>query len=524
MYFYGPENFDLAAIRTKLEKINGLSLIRELPLHQDFLDTFDWRLFNAQGYMIREQHGQENRFLWRHLADDDLQGSVTLHRDSPGFSWDFPASPIQKRLAKIISMRRLLPVLKMETHRLEYHALDGEEKKTATLCLDQNQITCPLGATEVISEWSLQLLPVKGYEKEAGKIARKLQQIGFGRRKHPYLHETLQRFGIAPGTYSSKLNLKLDGKTRAADATTTILKTLFATMQENEAGTIADLDSEFLHDYRVAVRRTRSALSQIKAVYGDAETSHWKEQFAWLGQITGPTRDLDVYLLKFENYRSLLPEEYRESLEDLKKFLIQKQASEQKKLARSLGTARYKKLLEDYRAFLENSDKGEAANADLAIRDLASQRIWKTFQRIVREGKAITEDSPAEDLHELRKTGKKLRYLMEFFQSLYPAGDMKKLISGLKLLQENLGDFQDYEVQAQSIAGFSEEMQDKKTGSAQTFMAMGILASHLIEGQMSAREEFADRFKTFDSPEAEQKFRQLFGPQKKKSAKGKSQS
>ncbi|MFC7048456.1 CHAD domain-containing protein [Emcibacter nanhaiensis] len=524
MYFYGPENFDLAAIRNKLEKINGLSLIRELPLHQDFLDTFDWRLFNAQGYMIREQHGQENRYLWRHLTDDGLQGSITLHREAPAFAWDFPASPIQKRLAKILAMRRLLPVLKLTTQRLEYYALDSEEKKTATLYLDQNQITCPNGAADTVSEWSLQLLPVKGYEKEAGKIARRLQQIGFGRRKHPYLHETLQRFGVTPGTYSSKLNIKLDSSAPAAKATTAILKTLFATMQENEAGTIADLDSEFLHDYRVAVRRTRSALSQIKGVFGEAETNRWKEQFAWLGQITGPTRDLDVYLLKFENYRGLLPEEYRGSLEDLKKFLVQKQAAEQKTLARTLGTAKYKKLLDDYRAFLEDDDKGAAPNADLAIRELASRRIWKTFQRIVQEGKAITDESPAEDLHELRKTGKKLRYLMEFFQSLYPPGEVKNLIAGLKLLQENLGDFQDYEVQAQSITGFSEEMQQKNMGNAQTFMAMGILASHLIEGQMAARREFADRFTSFDSPEAEQKFRQLFGPRKKKSAKGKSPS
>ena len=38
------------------------------------------------------------------------------------------------------------------------------------------------------------------------------------------------------------------------------------TLEANVEGTRADLDSEFLHDLRVATRRTRSALSQIKAV------------------------------------------------------------------------------------------------------------------------------------------------------------------------------------------------------------------------------------------------------------------
>ena len=39
---------------------------------------------------------------------------------------------------------------------------------------------------------------------------------------------------------------------------------------------------------------------------------------------------------------------------------------------------------------------------------------------MVKMGTAIDDDSPAEDLHELRKVGKELRYLLEFFASLYP--------------------------------------------------------------------------------------------------------
>ena len=38
------------------------------------------------------------------------------------------------------------------------------------------------------------------------------------------------------------------------------MTTLFATMAANLEGTRADIDSEFLHDFRVAVRRTRSVL------------------------------------------------------------------------------------------------------------------------------------------------------------------------------------------------------------------------------------------------------------------------
>ena len=85
-------------------------------------------------------------------------------------------------------------------------------------------------------------------------------------------------------------------------------------MQRNEPGVRADIDSEFLHDYRVAVRRTRSALSQIKDVLPEDKVEHFKTEFGWLGQMTGPTRDLDVYLLQFEHLRNQLPEYMRDRL------------------------------------------------------------------------------------------------------------------------------------------------------------------------------------------------------------------
>ena len=37
--------------------------------------------------------------------------------------------------------------------------------------------------------------------------------------------------------------------------------------------------------------------------------------FRWLGQVTGPTRDLDVYLLKLPGYAEFLPPEARGDLD-----------------------------------------------------------------------------------------------------------------------------------------------------------------------------------------------------------------
>ena len=52
----------------------------------------------------------------------------------------------------------------------------------------------------------------------------------------------------------------------AGEAAAAILLRLLDTIDANVAGVLADIDTEFLHDLRVSVRRTRSALK----LFGDA--------------------------------------------------------------------------------------------------------------------------------------------------------------------------------------------------------------------------------------------------------------
>ena len=104
---------------------------------------------------------------------------------------------------------------------------------------------------------------------------------------------------------------------RADAAAKLILTHLLHTMEANEAGVREDLDSEFLHDFRVAIRRTRSGLSQIKDVLPKSITREFAERFANLGSQTNRLRDLDVYLLQQESYRRMLGPDIRPALAPL---------------------------------------------------------------------------------------------------------------------------------------------------------------------------------------------------------------
>jgi CHAD domain-containing protein len=65
-------------------------------------------------------------------------------------------------------------------------------------------------------------------------------------------------------------------------------------VRDNLPGTIADVDTEFLHDVRVAVRRTRSVLKLGRSAFPAHVREVWEPQFKWLGELSTPVRDLDV--------------------------------------------------------------------------------------------------------------------------------------------------------------------------------------------------------------------------------------
>src|SRR5271165_2825697 len=83
----------------------------------------------------------------------------------------------------------------------------------------------------------------------------------------------------------------------AGRALASILTVLLDTIEANVPGTVRDIDTEFLHDLRVAVRWTRSALKVCGPALPGELARRFKPEFRWLGDLTTPTRDLDVYLL-----------------------------------------------------------------------------------------------------------------------------------------------------------------------------------------------------------------------------------
>ena len=522
-YLLPPDGGDdlLAALGERFSLARGEAAQRVETLH----DTFDWRL-HAVGGELRTQPapraGQTDGGSWLVWTHGEERIRRRLESDArPGFAQDLPAGPLRDILAPLLAMRRLLPTVEIHLDAAEHRLLDDNRKTVARLEILHGEAIDP-EAVDRRAELAprLRIRPLRGYDDAFRRLVEVLEDdLALERAGDALPAAALVAVGRRPGSYSSKPRHDLDPSMRADDALVDILRALLHTLEINQDGTRRDLDSEFLHDFRVAGRRTRSALGQVKKVFPADALAPFRREFSWLGKITGPTRDLDVYLLKFPAYRDALPRSSgdrslaggADDLAPLETFLRRRQREEQKILSAALDGPRYRRLLQDWHAFLDHPPRGEAADAERPIVDVASERIWKAYRRVRNRGAlAVEHHSAAQDLHSLRIECKKLRYLLEFFRNLYPAAEIDPAIKALKKLQDNLGDFNDYEVQQRALGDFAHQMHIEGLASVDTLLAMGRLLDVLARGQESERRAFAKRFASFAAKKNRRRFEGLF--------------
>jgi CHAD domain-containing protein len=516
-----PDGTGLQEIKEAIESRCQISEDEPRFVTRRFHDTFDWMVFFAGGAVEECIDGTRRQITWRDLRGERPPLDQELDAD-PGFGAELQSGPVTERLLPVIGIRRLLPLLDVQSRVQTLRVLNEDEKTVVRLEVEENRFDDDARERQGLLSTRLRLRPVRGYAGEYKKTVRMLDQdLGLSPARNPLLMEALAAAGRMPGDYSSKLDFRLDPDERADATTKEILLHLLHTIEANVPGTRDNLDSEFLHDLRVATRRTRSALAQIKSVFAPEVVDEFKERFAWLGQVTGPVRDLDVYLLDFDGYQRSLPESLRPHLEPLRDFLLAHYDEEQKALSKELGSKRFRDLLKDWRAFLEAPvpERSVVPNAMRSSKSVADERIWRMYKRVRKEGLAIHPGSPAEDLHELRKSCKKLRYLVEFFGSLYPKNEVRALIKLLRVLLDNLGRFQDLAVQADHLRELAQRMREEGQVETDTLLTMGVLVGDLLDRQNKARGEFAKTFAAFDSEEHRSSFKNLFSAQKK-GAKG----
>lgn len=249
----------------------------------------------------------------------------------------------------------------------------------------------------------------------------------------------------------------------------------------------------YLHDFRVSIRKIRVYLTQLNNYFNNSKLKQFKKDFRYLAKLTNETRDLDVYILKFNNYKDLLPKNKQNNLNNLIEYLKNKKEIEYKNLVKILQEDKYKNLIEDFDISII-SDNLFKKKSKKAIK-VAFKNLSKLYTTIIEDGCMLDKNSPNSKFHKLRIKCKKLRYLIELFSPLYCQQNGTNLIKELKVIQTLLGDFNDFEVHQHKLKFFVNELNIQ----GDDLSTINILIERFEDEQNLIRDKFHNKFKNFKS-------------------------
>jgi CHAD domain-containing protein len=476
-----------------------------------YYDTFDGLLYERALVCV---HDTGRLSLIERNNGRMLAASRMGPPTGPLLARDLDPGGLRDALLPIIDVRALLPLVQIRARVATFSVLDDAQKTVVRVSLEEPAVVSG-GARRRTLRNRVRLTPVRGYEDELDTVIRTLEhELGFRPSEQALVDEAVRATGADPSGVSAKIDVPLEPGQRADEAAVAVLRRLLEVIQANIDGTVADLDSEFLHDFRVAVRRTRSVQRELRGVFPPQDLTHFRAEFRWLQQVTGDSRDLDVYVLEFDEYRAMVPPAMHADLDPLLEVLRARRRSARAEMAKALRSDRATAILAGWSSLLDRLpivSQRDRPDAGRPISSVAAERILKVYRRMVKMGRAIDDSSPPSDYHELRKKGKELRYLLELFGTpLYPADVVKPMVRTLKALQDVLGRHQDREVQVAVLVALQDDVAALPGGTA-ALMAMGVLVTRLGEDEEAARAEFAARFDEFAGKHQRRLVKETFG-------------
>ena len=228
-----------------------------------------------------------------------------------------------------------------------------------------------------------------------------------------------------------------------------VLRFHLARMLDHEAGTRSGEVAEDLHKMRVATRRQRAAWRVFGEGFRDGRTQRYRTGLRDVAGRLGAVRDLDVQLEAADAYRADLPTSEQRALEPLLIAWRDHRDHARTLLIRDLDGDRYRRWLDDYVDFVRTEGAAVRAVVPTAphrVRDTAPSRIWAAYEG-VRAYEPVLRWADVETLHDLRISGKWLRYTLEFVrEALGP--EANPLIARVTALQDHIGLMHDADLTA----------------------------------------------------------------------------
>ncbi|MFC8448631.1 CHAD domain-containing protein [Kitasatospora sp. NPDC057223] len=464
-----------------LPQVTDLRTAGAQTLEALYYDTADLRLL-AHGRTLRRRTGGDDAG-W-HLKVPAGAGAEGEHRTEyrlpPGPAGAGPPPELLARTAALARGGRLLPVMRLRTHRERELLLGADGRTLAELTRDDVSAELPEGAAPASGRQALpgpvawsetevelaeggpaELLDAVGARLEdaglarsaaASKVARALAAHGRA-PEHPAPEH------LAPGRPGHRSTGPGPAGPQPAPPAGSVGAALTAYLREQVAdlltldGLVRIDEPDSVHRMRVCARRLRSALTAHRSLLVGARTDPVAEELRLLGQVLGRARDAETTGERLVAQAQSLPLAARpeQTAAELRDWFGHRYAHAHRAAVHVMEGRRYFALLDELEELAERPPlRAKASRGGRRARRILLRERRRTGRRFARALKLPPGPERDAALHGARKAAKRARYTAEVHRA--SAGrPAKRLGRRAKHVQQALGRRQDARVTEQSL-------------------------------------------------------------------------
>jgi CHAD domain-containing protein len=325
-----------------------------------------------------------------------------------------PPDELRQLLLAHLRDERVEPIAELRTRRRG--ELVERDDSTAEVTVDEVAVMDAQRVSHEFVEVEIEL--ITGNPRRLDKIAKEVSRAGATPANGT--PKVFQALGIAPE--------RARRPTEPFAALRSLLREQLGEILRHDPGTRLGSDPESLHDMRVAVRRSR-ALLRAGSVLVASDTTQLAAELQWLGEVLGAVRDLDVLLERLRAEAAGFGGTDARAAVRLLRNLSRERKRARTTLLRALQSDRYLQLLDRFETELNELQPTDVKTSLDAIARREVKRLRKAVG-------ALPQEPLDEQLHDLRKRGKRARYASELARH-------RSVAKLAKQLQDVLGEHQD---------------------------------------------------------------------------------
>lgn len=213
---------------------------------------------------------------------------------------------------------------------------------------------------------------------------------------------------------------------------------------QHEAGARSGEDPEDVHRMRVATRRMRALLRLVRPWFRPPRGGRASNLRA-LASALGAVRDLDVQIEALQRYAALAQGATRHTVEAWCHDLERQRQRARERLVAFLDSPTYDRLARAYAAEGAEPRQGRDQSPETPARAVVARVLVSALEELYAHPALDDPRATAAQLHDLRITGKQLRYCADLFSEVLPRGVGKRLAI-MPRLQQALGAIHDADV------------------------------------------------------------------------------